>query len=138
MKFEPVLDNLIIQPIEEPKMAGAVVLPDTAVDKPCKAKVIAVGTRQSMDIDEAIDAGELSGDEDMPESHLIKDERNKKVYDSLKKLNADYATALYLTYYEDMKVEEISRVMHKTVKQVYNLLSRGKASLRELLSDEDL
>ena len=90
------------------------------------------------DIDEAIDAGELSGDEDMPESHLIKDERNKKVYDSLKKLNADYATALYLTYYEDMKVEEISRVMHKTVKQVYNLLSRGKASLRELLSDEDL
>lgn len=55
MKFEPVLDNLIIQPIEEPKMAGAVVLPDTAVDKPCKATVVAVGTRQSMDIDEAID-----------------------------------------------------------------------------------
>ena len=42
MKFEPVLDNLIIQPIEEPKMAGAVVLPDTAVDKPCKAKVMMI------------------------------------------------------------------------------------------------
>ncbi len=90
------------------------------------------------DIDEAIDTGEISSDEDMPESHLITDERNKRIYDALKRLNADYATALYLTYYEDMKVEQIARIMHKSAKQVYNLLSRGKTSLRELLSDEDL
>lgn len=83
MKFEPVLDNLIIKPIEEPKMAGAVVLPDTVADKPCKAEVVAVGTRQSMDIDEAIDlkpgdtilfvknAGEEIKDEDTGEKYRV-------------------------------------------------------------------
>lgn len=83
MKFEPVLDNLIIKPIEEPKMSGAVVLPDTAADKPCKATVIAVGTRQSMDIDEPIDlksgdtilfvknAGEEIKDEDTGEKFRV-------------------------------------------------------------------
>lgn len=83
MKFEPVLDNLIIKPIEEPKMAGVVVLPDTAADKPCKAEVVAVGTRQSMDIDDPIDlkpgdtilfvknAGEEIKDEDTGEKFRV-------------------------------------------------------------------
>lgn len=83
MKFEPVLDNLIIKPIEEPKMAGAVVLPDTAADKPCKATVVAVGTRQSMDISDPIDlkpgdtilfvknAGEEVKDEDTGDKYRV-------------------------------------------------------------------
>jgi RNA polymerase sigma-70 factor (ECF subfamily) len=48
----------------------------------------------------------------------------------LKVIDVDYRQALYLQYFEEMKPEQISRIIKKNIKQTYNLLARGKESLR--------
>jgi chaperonin GroES len=45
MKFRPLHDRVLVQPIEEPqKTKGGIIIPDTAQQKPQEARVIAVGT----------------------------------------------------------------------------------------------
>lgn len=70
---------------------------------------------------------------DPPDMVLLRDERNRKLYQALGQLKLEYREALYLMYFEDMSNEELRRVMGKSAKQVYNLLNRGRASLREHL-----
>jgi chaperonin GroES len=44
MKFRPLQDRLLVErEEEEQKTAGGIIIPDTAKEKPLKAKVIAVG-----------------------------------------------------------------------------------------------
>ena len=61
---------------------------------------------------------------------LLKNERESQLYRSLKAIDADYRQALYLQYFEDMKPEQISRIIKKNIKQTYNLLARGREALR--------
>lgn len=72
------------------------------------------------------------------ESGLLTDERHRALYRCLAKIPADYREALYLVYLEDMSYDEAGAIMHKTRKQVDNLVQRGKRSMRELLGDEDV
>jgi chaperonin GroES len=45
MKFRPLHDRVLVQRIEEPqKTKGGIIIPDTAVEKPQEARVVAVGT----------------------------------------------------------------------------------------------
>lgn len=44
MKFQPVLDWILIQPEEELKQVNSIQLPDSARNKPTKGTVIAVGS----------------------------------------------------------------------------------------------
>lgn len=44
---------------------------------------------------------------------------------------------LYLRYFEELSPQEIAQVMRKTLKQVYNLSSRAKAALKNLLERDD-
>ena len=74
---------------------------------------------------------ELSADS--PETELLAEESRRELYEGLSKIKAEYHQVLYLTYFEDMKPEEVAKVMKKSIKQVYNLLSRGKKALREEL-----
>jgi RNA polymerase sigma-70 factor (ECF subfamily) len=71
------------------------------------------------------------------EDELIRSESRRELYDAMRDLPEDYRNALYLAYFEDMSHEDIARIMHKTKKQVYNLIFRGKQSLRGLLEDTD-
>ena len=71
-----------------------------------------------------------------PETALLEDEKNRELYNALSRLPADQQTVLYLKYFEDMRPEEISRVMRKSIRQVYKLTDRGKGKLRELLDKE--
>ena len=48
-------------------------------------------------------------------------------------INPDYREALHLMYFESMEIDDISEVMGKNKKQVYNLISRGKVALKETL-----
>ena len=45
---------------------------------------------------------------------------------------------LQLHYIEDFKVEYICEILKKSPKQVYNLLFRARASLKELLVKEGI
>lgn len=65
-----------------------------------------------------------------PIATLLKNERESQLYRSMKVIDADYRQALYLQYFENMKPEQISRIMKKNIKQTYNLLARGKEALR--------
>ncbi len=69
------------------------------------------------------------------EDELIRGESRRVLYDTMEKLPDDYKNVLYLVYFEDMSHEEVAKVMHKTKKQVYNLVFRGKQTLKGLLEE---
>lgn len=54
------------------------------------------------------------------------------------RLHADYREALYLTYFEDLSYAEAAEVMGKNIKQITNIIYRGKQGLRELLKKEGI
>ena len=72
------------------------------------------------------------------EAGLLADERHQALYRCLAQIPDDYREALYLVYLEDMSYDEAGAIMHKTRKQVDNLVQRGKRSMRELLGREDV
>lgn len=43
MNIKPLYDRVLIEPIQEEKTQGGIIIPDTAKDKPSKGKVVAVG-----------------------------------------------------------------------------------------------
>ena len=50
MKFQPLSDRIIVQPLEaEEKSAGGILIPDTAKEKPQQGKVLAVGKGKTLD-----------------------------------------------------------------------------------------
>ena len=63
-------------------------------------------------------------------------ERSQLLHLCMKRLHVEYREALYLTYFEELSYKEAARVMGKNVKQVTNLVYRGKQSLRRLLEQE--
>lgn len=68
-----------------------------------------------------------------PEQILEKQERKKAIDRALLGIKKEYREVLQLRYFEGLTPEEISAVTQKNPKQVYNLLTRGKAALKEQL-----
>ena len=64
--------------------------------------------------------------------------RNRILHGCMGEMNPDYREVLYLTYFEGMSYEQAAEVMGKTVKQITNLVYRGKESLRKLLEREGI
>ena len=44
VKFRPLHDRVLVQPIKEEITKGGIIIPDTAKEKPLAGKVIAIGT----------------------------------------------------------------------------------------------
>ena len=65
-------------------------------------------------------------------------ERNQILHLCMDELNSDYREALYLTYFEGMSYRQIAEVMGKSVKQITNIMYRGKERLRGLLEREGI
>ena len=63
-------------------------------------------------------------------------ERARILYGAMNKLPAQYQGVLYLTYIEGFTAAECAHILKKTTKQIYNLLSRAKAALRNQLEKE--
>ena len=78
----------------------------------------------------------LTGDGGEPEADVLSDERSRIVRNALSRLPGDMQTALHLLYFENMDHQEAAKVMGKTKKQMYNLVFRAKAALRDVLGDE--
>lgn len=72
------------------------------------------------------------------EENALKTVRDEKVYKAMLTLPQNYCTVLYLTYYKDFSVDEVRGVLGKSRKQVYNLLSRAKVALKEILIKEGI
>ncbi len=60
-------------------------------------------------------------------------ESDREMKDILNLLKPEYKEVLYLKYFECLTVAEICKIVKKTNKQVENLLSRGRESLRGLI-----
>ena len=69
----------------------------------------------------------------VPDFDLLRSERDNHLYRALEQLNPDYRQALTLIYFEDMSHDEAAKVMNKTKKQMYHLVSRGRERLKETL-----
>ena len=76
---------------------------------------------------------EICSETSLPEPELFEKEERRQLYEALEEINPDYRQVLFLTYFEDMKPEEIARVLKKSSKQVYNLTARGKEALKKAL-----
>jgi RNA polymerase sigma-70 factor (ECF subfamily) len=64
------------------------------------------------------------------ERDYLREEQKIILHKALRQIRPEYAQALYLMYFEDFDTEAISKVMHKTRRQVSNLIYRGKQALR--------
>ena len=73
-----------------------------------------------------------------PYEDAVKRERNAMLYRNLQKLPKQYRAVLQLHYIEDFKVEHVCEILKKSPKQVYNLLTRARESLKELLIKEGI
>ena len=81
---------------------------------------------------------------DEPDAQLLAEEvigtaeRNRILHGCMGEMNPDYREVLYLTYFEGMSYAQAAEVTGKTVKQITNLVYRGKESLRKLLEREGI
>ncbi len=83
------------------------------------------------DVENVLGSGDL-------EAEAILKERNQAIYRCMQKLPAQYRQVLQLAYFDSFSVSDICRIVGKTQKQVYNLLARAKASLKNLLEKEGI
>ena len=65
-------------------------------------------------------------------------ERDQILHFRMDELNPDYRESLYLTYFEGMSYLQAAEVMGKSVKQITNMVYRGKERLRGLLEREGI
>ncbi len=65
-------------------------------------------------------------------------ERDEILHFCMDALNSEYREALYLTYFEGMSYLQVAEVMGKSVKQITNMVYRGKGRLRGLLEQEGI
>ena len=65
-------------------------------------------------------------------------ERRHILHFCMEQLNPHYREALYLIYFEGMSYQEAGEVLKKSVKQITNMVYRGKQNLRGLLEQEGI
>lgn len=68
-----------------------------------------------------------------PERLFERRAENELLYAGMEELPPQYRDALYLVYIEGFRPEEAATILKRTRKQVYNLLSRARAALKEIL-----
>lgn len=90
------------------------------------------GKNYSLPIDELYD---ISDEENLEKSY-IQQEQNIALYRALENVNPDYSQALHLVYIEEMSVAEAAEIMHKSRKQMENLICRGKKAMKAQLEKE--
>jgi RNA polymerase sigma factor (sigma-70 family) len=61
---------------------------------------------------------------------LFQDDQKRVLHTALGRIRRNYAQALYLIYFEEMTYAQAAEVLGQTVKQVDNMVSRGKKQLR--------
>ena len=92
--------------------------------------------RDKLQLVELSEAAQLASQEPSPEELVLADERKRAVNRAMSQLGEELRLVLHLVYFEGLTPDEVSRVLKKSRKQVYNLLYRGKTALRTILGKE--
>ena len=79
---------------------------------------------------------DMADSRSQPELCYMREERDTTVQKAMSRLNPDYGSVLYLSYFEGFTNEEIKTVMNKSGRQVENLLYRAKQALKAQLEKE--
>lgn len=64
--------------------------------------------------------------------------RNEQVYICMQALPEQYREVLHLCYFEGFSLPQVAKVLRRSMKQVYNLHTRAKNALKELLIKEGI
>jgi RNA polymerase sigma-70 factor (ECF subfamily) len=83
------------------------------------------------------ECSELNSGLDIEENY-IKEEQKLMIHRALKKLRSQYSQAICLTYIEGYSNSEAACIMHKSSRQMTNLLYQAKKALREELEKEGI
>lgn len=68
-----------------------------------------------------------------PERILEREEERDILHAAMQNLKTEYREALELRYFEDLPPEAIAKITKRNIKQVYNILARARATLKETL-----
>lgn len=79
--------------------------------------------------------GDIEAPDDLEREH-IKSEEKLMLHNAVKKLKSDHRQVLELVYFEELSHSEAAAVMHKSVRQVENLLYRARKALKTELERE--
>ena len=71
------------------------------------------------------------------EAAFMQTEQARAVHHALDRLNPDYRQVLWLSYFEDFDNAQTAALLHKSKRQIENLMYRAKAALRTELEKED-
>ncbi len=82
------------------------------------------------------ESGEIADDRASVERAYLKKEQHIELHRALSKLPDTYAAVLHLKYFEQLPNEQIAKILHKTKRQVENLLYQAKKSLKTKLEQE--
>ncbi|MDH3699617.1 MAG: sigma-70 family RNA polymerase sigma factor, partial [Flavobacteriaceae bacterium] len=86
--------------------------------------------------EEYIDAQRVMADG--PSKHIEAKERTERIKSAIKELPGDMSTMLFLHYYDDRTIKEISQITGKSSNAVKVALHRGRKRLAGLLSDTNV
>lgn len=92
-----------------------------------------VARRREMPLEAAADA---VYERENLERKVLLDEQRAAVHSALLLLKADYRDVLSLVYIEGFSNKEAARIMHKSGRQIENLLYRAKRALKNTLNKE--
>ncbi len=73
-----------------------------------------------------------------PHAVLEEKERAQALQSALNKLPTEYRETLTLRYLEGLSPQEIAKITKRKVKQVYNLLARGKTALKRVMEKDGI
>ncbi len=80
------------------------------------------------------DVGQLLSVDD--ERTIFAREEERELYIAMQRLPSQYRDALCLKYFDGFTVPEISKILKRSSKQVYNLLARAKCELRKFFEED--
>ena len=109
-----------------------------------KTWLYAIGRNSAMDSfrkrsrfsDKSVEEYTDLADEISIEKEYLIEEQKITLHRALQKLNPDYRQVLYLVFFENFSNAETAKIMHKSRRQVENLLYRAKKSLKSELEKE--
>ncbi len=78
---------------------------------------------------------EIADERSLEREHL-REEQKIELHRAMDKLTPDYRQVLYLSFFEELSNDETAQIMHKSRRQIENLIYRAKASLRSVLEKE--
>ena len=106
-----------------------------------KTWLFAIGRNAAVDMlrktkrEQVIYDDELDNQQDL-ENEYLRTEQKITLHRAISRLTPDYRQVLCLSFFEELSNEEVASIMHKSRRQIENLLYRAKNSLRTELEKE--